>query len=84
MSGDEYVLDTPIVRAFVASVRTAIGAAASPADACEAIRPALPSCSPTPTGSHLATSRARPTAAWAAASASGSFYAPIDPSPTSK
>jgi predicted metal-dependent enzyme (double-stranded beta helix superfamily) len=39
MSDDEYVLDTPIVRAFVASVRAAIGASDSPEDACEAIRP---------------------------------------------
>jgi 3-mercaptopropionate dioxygenase len=37
--GDEYVLDTPVVREFVASVRAAIAAAASPEDACEAIRP---------------------------------------------
>jgi predicted metal-dependent enzyme (double-stranded beta helix superfamily) len=39
VNGDEYVLDTPIVRAFVASVRAAIGAARSPEAACEAIRP---------------------------------------------
>ena len=39
MNGDEYVLDTPIVRAFVASVGAAIGAAPSPEAACEAIRP---------------------------------------------
>jgi predicted metal-dependent enzyme (double-stranded beta helix superfamily) len=39
MSGDEYVLDTPVVRAFIAAVRTSIGAAASPEDACETIRP---------------------------------------------
>jgi predicted metal-dependent enzyme (double-stranded beta helix superfamily) len=36
---DEFVHDTPTVRAFVASVRTAIADAASPADACDAIRP---------------------------------------------
>ena len=36
---DEFVLDTPTVRAFVADVRAAIGAAASPEDACERIRP---------------------------------------------
>jgi predicted metal-dependent enzyme (double-stranded beta helix superfamily) len=35
----EYVLDTPIVRGFVEGVRTEIEAAASPADACERIRP---------------------------------------------
>ena len=38
MKGDEYVPGTPIVRAFVASVRAAIGAAPSPEAACEAIR----------------------------------------------
>jgi predicted metal-dependent enzyme (double-stranded beta helix superfamily) len=38
-AADEYVLDTPTVRAFVASVRAAIAAAASPAAACDAIRP---------------------------------------------
>jgi len=37
----EYVLDTPVVRGFVASVEAAIGAAASPAAACDAIRPAF-------------------------------------------
>jgi len=36
---DEYVLDTPTVRRFVASVRAAIADAPSPADACDAIRP---------------------------------------------
>jgi predicted metal-dependent enzyme (double-stranded beta helix superfamily) len=39
MSGDEYVLDTPIVREFVAGVRETIAAAGSPEDACDAIRP---------------------------------------------
>jgi 3-mercaptopropionate dioxygenase len=38
---DEYVLDTPTVRAFIADVRAAIAAAASPAAACDAIRPAF-------------------------------------------
>ena len=37
--GDEYVLDTPLVREFVATVRAWIEAAASPEDACSAIRP---------------------------------------------
>jgi predicted metal-dependent enzyme (double-stranded beta helix superfamily) len=36
---DEYILDTPLVRDFVADVRGAIAAAASPEAACEAIRP---------------------------------------------
>ena len=36
---DEYVLDTPELRAFVAGVREAIAAAPSPEAACEAIRP---------------------------------------------
>ena len=37
--GSEYILDTDVVRAFVADVRTAIAAATSPEAACEAIRP---------------------------------------------
>jgi 3-mercaptopropionate dioxygenase len=37
--GDEYVLDTPLVRAFIATVRASISAASSPEKACEAIRP---------------------------------------------
>jgi 3-mercaptopropionate dioxygenase len=41
MTADEFVLDTPTVRAFVASVRAAIARAASPAAACDAIRPAF-------------------------------------------
>src|SRR5881397_3943595 len=36
---NEFVLDTPTVRAFVADVRVAIAGAASPEEACEAIRP---------------------------------------------
>jgi predicted metal-dependent enzyme (double-stranded beta helix superfamily) len=39
VSGDEYVLDTPVVRDFLAAARAAIAAAASPAAACDAIRP---------------------------------------------
>ena len=35
----EFVLDTPVVRAFVADVRAEIARAASPEAACEAIRP---------------------------------------------
>jgi predicted metal-dependent enzyme (double-stranded beta helix superfamily) len=35
----EFVLDTPVVRAFVDAVEAAIAAADSPVDACEAIRP---------------------------------------------
>ncbi len=38
---DEYVLDTPTVRAFIAGVRSAIAGAASPDAACDAIRPAF-------------------------------------------
>jgi 3-mercaptopropionate dioxygenase len=38
-TADEYVLDTPTVRAFIASVRAAIAGAGSPAEACDAIRP---------------------------------------------
>ena len=36
---DEFVLDTPVVRALVADVQAGIAGAASPTDACEAIRP---------------------------------------------
>jgi len=39
VNGDEYVVDSPIVRAFVDDVRASIGAAASPEAACAAIRP---------------------------------------------
>jgi predicted metal-dependent enzyme (double-stranded beta helix superfamily) len=35
----EFVLDTPVVRAFVADVEGAIAGASSPVDACDAIRP---------------------------------------------
>jgi 3-mercaptopropionate dioxygenase len=38
-AADEYVLDTPVVRGFVAGVQAAIAASGSPADACAAIRP---------------------------------------------
>ena len=41
MVGDEYVLDTPTVRRFVQGVRNTIDAAASPAEACDRIRPAF-------------------------------------------
>jgi 3-mercaptopropionate dioxygenase len=37
--GDEFVLDTPLVRAFVADVSAAIERSESPSDACDAIRP---------------------------------------------
>ena len=37
----EYVLDTPAVRSFVEGVRDEIARAASPADACERIRPSF-------------------------------------------
>ena len=39
MSPDEFVLDTPLVRSFVADVRARIAGAGSPTEACEAIRP---------------------------------------------
>jgi predicted metal-dependent enzyme (double-stranded beta helix superfamily) len=41
MAGDEFLLDTPVVREFVAGVRSVIAGAASPAQACDAIRPAF-------------------------------------------
>jgi predicted metal-dependent enzyme (double-stranded beta helix superfamily) len=39
MTADEYLLDTPVVRSFVSSVRGAIGAAGSAPEAIERIRP---------------------------------------------
>jgi predicted metal-dependent enzyme (double-stranded beta helix superfamily) len=39
VSSDEYLLDTPVVRSFIAAARESIAAAGSPQDACEAIRP---------------------------------------------
>jgi len=36
---DEFILDTPVVRKFVAGVRDAIAASTSPLDACDRIRP---------------------------------------------
>ena len=41
MSGDEYLLDTPVVRDFVAGVRAVITEASSPHAACDAIRPSF-------------------------------------------
>ena len=41
MTGDDYLLDTPVVRDFVAGVRAVIEDAGSPAQACEAIRPSF-------------------------------------------
>ncbi|MGH3053925.1 MAG: hypothetical protein ACRDL7_02985, partial [Gaiellaceae bacterium] len=37
--GQEFVLDTAVVRAFVEDVRATIAAASSPEQACEALRP---------------------------------------------
>jgi predicted metal-dependent enzyme (double-stranded beta helix superfamily) len=39
VTGDQYLLDTPVVRSFIADVRAAIDKAGSPADACAAIQP---------------------------------------------
>jgi predicted metal-dependent enzyme (double-stranded beta helix superfamily) len=41
MTGDEYILDTPTVRDFIAHVRARIADTDSPAAACDAIRPAF-------------------------------------------
>jgi 3-mercaptopropionate dioxygenase len=41
VAGDEYLLDTSVVRDFVAGVRAAIEDAGSPALACDAIRPSF-------------------------------------------
>jgi predicted metal-dependent enzyme (double-stranded beta helix superfamily) len=43
MDGDEYLLDTPVVRGFIATVRAAIESAESPHAACAAIRPGFAS-----------------------------------------
>jgi predicted metal-dependent enzyme (double-stranded beta helix superfamily) len=37
--GAEFVLDTPVVRSFIADIEVTIAAAASPEEACDAIRP---------------------------------------------
>jgi predicted metal-dependent enzyme (double-stranded beta helix superfamily) len=39
MDADEFVLDTPVVRSFVADVRSGIERSGSPEEACELIRP---------------------------------------------
>jgi predicted metal-dependent enzyme (double-stranded beta helix superfamily) len=39
VNSDEYVLDTPVVRAFIRVVRTAIDTAQTADDSCDAIRP---------------------------------------------
>jgi predicted metal-dependent enzyme (double-stranded beta helix superfamily) len=41
MSGDEFLLDVPVVREFVAGVREVIARVDAPSAACEAIRPAF-------------------------------------------
>jgi 3-mercaptopropionate dioxygenase len=41
MAGDEYLLDSPVVRHFVSGVRAAIDDTGSPVQACDAIRPAF-------------------------------------------
>jgi predicted metal-dependent enzyme (double-stranded beta helix superfamily) len=41
VAGDEYLLDTSVVRDFVAGVRAAIEDAGSPAQTCDAIRPSF-------------------------------------------
>jgi 3-mercaptopropionate dioxygenase len=39
VNADEFILDTPTIREFVAGVRNTIATARSPQDACDAIRP---------------------------------------------
>jgi 3-mercaptopropionate dioxygenase len=41
MPGDEYLLDTPVVREFVGGVRAVIAGAHPPPDACDVIRPSF-------------------------------------------
>jgi 3-mercaptopropionate dioxygenase len=43
IASDEFILDTPTVRTFVAGVHAAIAASESPEDACAVIRPAFAS-----------------------------------------
>lgn len=43
MAGDEYLLDSDVVREFVAGVRRAIAGSGSPEEACAAIRPSFAS-----------------------------------------
>src|SRR5690242_4366646 len=38
---DEYTTDSPVVRDFIAATRETIAAAATPAEACEALRPSF-------------------------------------------
>ena len=77
MSPDEYVLDTPVVREFVAGVRETIAASGSPAEACDAIRPRFAALlADAELAARRATRRATRRAGWAAASASGCCSAP--------
>jgi predicted metal-dependent enzyme (double-stranded beta helix superfamily) len=41
LNDDEYVLDTPLVRAFISVVRRSIDSSSSPEQACDAIRPSF-------------------------------------------
>jgi 3-mercaptopropionate dioxygenase len=41
VTGDEFILDTPLLRSFVRDVRDAIATAASPEQACDVIRPSF-------------------------------------------
>jgi hypothetical protein len=67
----EFVLDTTVVRAFVAGIQATNAGASSPAAACDAIRPGSPSCSLIRLGFQTSTKPLSETAEWAAASVSG-------------
>ena len=72
MSADEFILDTPVVRDFVAEVRTELARGASPETACAAIRPAFEALLADPGWLPDGSPNRFRVAAWAAASASGS------------
>ena len=76
MNADEYHLDSPVVRQFIARVRALIGNAASPEEGARRSSRRSRRCSPTPSGCRTSTARAIPRAGWAAASASGCSTAP--------
>jgi hypothetical protein len=73
---DEFVLDTEVVRGFVAAVRGAVSRARSPEDACAAIRPHFAALLADETWLPDEQRLRRRRAAWAAGSASGCSSAP--------
>ena len=76
VQADEYVLDTPTVRDFIAGVREAIEAGRLPQAACDAIRPAFAERLADPAWLPSTPRSAIPRAGWAAGSGSGCCSAP--------